>query len=78
VAVAERQLQVLARDRRLIAHAGDFELFLETRGDTDDQIVDLGPRRAPKRTRAFGFITRIDLDLVVVQFDVDVFRNNEE
>src|SRR5689334_24424773 len=42
VAVAERELQVLALQRGAVTDAGDFELLLETVGDTLDQIRDLG------------------------------------
>src|SRR5215469_13886293 len=41
VAVAERELQVLALHRGAIADAGDLELLLEALGDALDEVRDL-------------------------------------
>jgi len=47
VAVAERELQVLALQRSTVTDAGDLELLLETLGDAFDQIGDLRARAVP-------------------------------
>src|SRR3984957_18791357 len=72
VAIAERDLQVLALHRGAIADAVDLEPLLETFGDAGDQIGDQRARRAPLRAGALGFETRIDLDLAAVKLHGDV------
>src|SRR5882757_9718103 len=49
----DRDLQVLALQRRTIADAGDFQLLLVALGDAGDQVVHQRARRAPHRARAF-------------------------
>src|SRR5581483_3908527 len=77
VAVAERELQVLALYRGAIADAADLEPLFEAFAHAGDQVRDQRARGAPLRARALGFAARVDLDLaafelhrhVVVQHD---------
>ena len=52
VAVAERELQVLALHRRAIADAGDFELALEALGDAGHRCCSGSAREVPHMARA--------------------------
>src|SRR6202167_4365496 len=61
VAIAERELEVLAGDRRLVADAIDLELLLESLGDAPDQVLHLGARRAPHGAGALVFAMRGDI-----------------
>src|SRR4051794_7100636 len=56
VAVAERELQVLALHGRAIADAGDFEFALEALGDAGHQIVHQRARGAPHGLGARAFV----------------------
>ena len=69
MAVAERDLQVLALHRGAIADAVDLEPLLKTFGDAGDQIGDQRARRAPLRAGALGLEARVDFDLPVVELD---------
>src|SRR5580700_9872851 len=69
VAIAERDLQVLALHRGAVADAVDLEPLLKTLGDAGDQIGDQRARRAPLRAGALGIGTRIDLELAAVELD---------
>src|SRR5215471_9804703 len=71
MAVAERELQVLALHRGTVADAGDLELLLEALGDTVDQVGDLRARGAVQRTRPVGLDTRVHLDDVLVELHLD-------
>src|ERR1700710_1399121 len=62
VAVAERELQVLALQRGAIADPGDLKLLLKTLGDAGQQIRDLGPRGAVEGARAVGLEAWRNLD----------------
>ena len=74
MAVAERDLQVLALHRRAIADAVDLEPLLEALGDAGDQVGD-SVRDVPHcDARALGLVARIDLDLSAVELDRDVVR----
>src|SRR3984957_3769507 len=72
VAIAERDLQILALHRGAIADAVDLEPLLKTLGDAGDQIGDQRARRAPLRAGALGFETWIDLDLAAVELHGNV------
>src|ERR1700678_2699964 len=61
VAIAERELQALAGDRRLVADAIDLELLLESLGDAADQVLHLGACRAPHRAGALVLAMRRDM-----------------
>src|SRR6516162_3447677 len=73
VAVAERDLQVLALDRGAIADAGNFELALEPRGNPGDEIGDEGARGPPHGKRALAARARVHLDRPLVQLHHDFF-----
>src|SRR4051794_19603290 len=60
VAVAERQLQRLAREGSAIADAIDLEPLLETFRDALDDVGDLRPRHTPFGARHLGLVARID------------------
>src|SRR5215813_1699170 len=62
VAVAERQLQVLALHGGAIADAGDFEPPLEALGHAGDHVGEQRPRHAPHGAGALGVAARIDLN----------------
>src|SRR5215469_9940685 len=62
VAVAERELQVLALHRGAVADAGDFELLLKALGDAVDEVGDPRPRRAVQRACAVGLGPGSDRD----------------
>ena len=72
VAIAERELQILALHRGAIADAADFQALLETLGDARDEIGDQRARGAPLRARALGLGARLDLDLAAVELDRDI------
>src|SRR5580704_2932954 len=69
VAIAERDLQILALHRGAIADAIDLEPLLEAFGDAGDQIGDQRARRAPLRAGALGLEARVDFDLAAVELD---------
>ena len=77
VAVAERELQVLALQRGAVTDAGDLELLLETLGDALDQVRDLRARGAVQRAGAVGLVARRDLDRAVLELHVDVVVDDE-
>jgi len=77
VAVAERELQVLALQSRAVADAGDFQLLLEALGDALDEVRDLGTRGAVQRLRTLGFEARRDADHVVLQLHRHVVVHDE-
>src|ERR1700722_14199683 len=77
VAVAERDLQVLALHARPIADAGDLQPPLEALADAGDQIGDQRPRGAPQGARQLGLVARIDLDAAGLELGADVAVQNE-
>src|SRR6201999_1183307 len=77
VAVAERELQVLALQGGAVADAVDLELLLETLGDAFNQIGPLGARGAVHRLRAVGLDPRGDLDRAVLELHLDVVMDDE-
>src|SRR5579883_1792224 len=77
VAVAERDLQVLALHRGAVADAVDLELALEALGDAGDEVRHQRARGAPHRARAFGLVARIDLDRALLQFGADVLGQHQ-
>ena len=77
MAIAERKVEVLALDRRLVADAGDLELLLEALGHTDDQVVDARTAGAPERAGALGLGPRINDDGVALEFHGHIVRNHE-
>src|SRR5204862_4012101 len=72
VAVAERDLQVLALQRGAVADAGDLELLLEALGNAGDEVVHQRARGAPHRARALAVVARVDLDLAFVYRHQDI------
>src|ERR1700722_2899765 len=77
VAVAERDLQILALHRGAIADAGDLELVLETLGDAGDEVRDEGARGTPHGAGALGLGLRINLDRALVHLHDDLVRQHE-
>jgi len=77
MAVAERELQVLALQRGAIADAGDLELLLEALGDAENQIRHLRARGAVHRLRAVGLDPRRDRDRAVREFYLDIVMHDE-
>ena len=77
VAVAERQLQVLAGDRRLVADAADLELPLETMGDAADQVGDPRAGHAPHRAGALVLAVRLDMHGAAVDRHRHLVRRGE-
>src|SRR3954451_10317000 len=77
VAVAERDLQVLALHRRAITDAGDLELALEALGHAGHQIGDERTRGAPHRASALGLIARIDLDAALLHLHGDIVGQHD-
>src|SRR5712671_4812353 len=77
MAVAERDLQILALHRRAIADAGDLELPLAALGDAGDQVGDQRARGAPHRARALGLVARVDLDAALVHLGGDFLGQHE-
>src|SRR5437667_11939167 len=60
VAEAEQELQVLALNRRAIAHPADLQPTLESLGDARHQVVDERAGQAPHRPRPLGLRARRD------------------
>ena len=77
MAVAERQIDILARHRRLVANAVDLKLLLIALRHADDEIVDLRPRGAPHGARPLGFIARRNLDQVAFHRHRNFRRHSE-
>ena len=77
MAVAERELQLLALQRGAVADAGDLELLLEALGDAFHQIRDLGASGSVQRLRTVGLVPRRDLDGAVLELHVDVVVHDE-
>ena len=77
MAVAERELQVLALHRGAVADAGDLELLLEALGDAFNQIRDLGARGAVQRPGALGLAARGNPDLAVLELHVHVVMDDK-
>src|SRR6185503_7045164 len=77
VAVAERDLQVLALQRGAEADAGDLELLLEALGDAGDEVGDERARGAPHRARTLGLVARVDLDGARVHLDRDLIWQHD-
>ena len=77
MAVAERELKVLALQRGAVTDAGDFQLLLEALGDAFDQVGDLGARGAVQRAGTLGLEARRSADHVVLQLDGDVVVHGE-
>jgi hypothetical protein len=67
VAVAEREVQVLALHRRTVTDAVDLELALETLGDAGDQIVHERTRKTPGSLVLLFFALFLEADLVAVE-----------
>src|SRR5262245_5988414 len=77
VAVAERQLQVLALHGGAIADAGDLEPPLEAPGHAGYHVGEQRPRHAPHGAGALGVAARVDLDLAAFHLDRDVVVHHE-
>src|ERR1700709_656058 len=77
VAVAERQLEVLALQRGAIADAGDLELLLETLGDAGDQIGHLRTRGSVKRLGTVGLDPGCYRDHAVLELHFNVVMHDE-
>ncbi len=77
VAVAERELQVLALQCSAITDAGDLEFLLETLGDTGEQVRHLRARGTVKRACAVGLDPRGDLDCAVLELHFDIVVHDE-
>src|SRR5690242_20596173 len=67
MAVAERDLQVLALHGGAVADAGDLELLLESLGDACDEVRHQRARGPPHGACALALVARIDLDAALVQ-----------
>src|SRR5262249_211351 len=67
VAVAQRDLQVLALHGGAIADAGDLELPLEPLGDAGDEVRHQRARGAPHGARALGLVARVALYRALVE-----------
>src|SRR5579883_1459916 len=72
VAVAERDLQVLALHRGTVTDAGDLQAPLEALGDAGHQIGDQSARGAPQRARDLGLSARVDLYAAGLDLDGDI------
>src|SRR5215475_5575482 len=77
VAVAERDLQVLALHGGTIADAGNLELLLEALGHPGDQVRHQRARGAPHGARALGLVARVDLDRALLQLGRDLGGQHE-
>src|SRR5215831_11711157 len=77
VAVAERDLQVLALHGGTIADAGDLELPLEALGHAGDEVRHQGARGAPHGARALAVVARVDLDAALVELGADLAWQHE-
>src|SRR5262249_36031051 len=76
VAVAERNLQVLALHRGAITNTGDFELALEPLGTAGTEIGDQGARSSPHCAGTLALETRIAPDPAVLHLHRDLLGHH--
>ena len=77
MAVAQRELQVLALQSGAVSDAGDLQLLLETLGDASHQVRNLRARRAIHRLRPVGLDPGRDVDRAVFELHLDVVMHDE-